>query len=152
MAVTISRILVPSDFSECARAALEYTVSLAPYFGATVHVLHVWELPVLFGGIEAFAVSLPGAGAEPLADVMRKRAEDEIRSVVARCAREGAPRVDGEVVMGNPTAAIIDASAGYHLVVMGTHGRGLVSHALLGSVAERVLRKAKCPVLTIRHP
>jgi nucleotide-binding universal stress UspA family protein len=152
MALKIQRILAPTDYSECARAALDYAAFLALHFGATVRLLHVWELPVMFGGVEAFVVSMPATGAQPLADAMRKRAEAEMEAVVTKYAREGTVRFEGEVVMGTPANAIVDASVNYDLVVMGTHGRGAVSHALLGSVAERVVRRAKCAVLTIRHP
>ncbi len=152
MRTEIRKILAPTDFSECARAALDYAAFMALHFDASVRLLHVWELPVLFGGVEAFVVSMPGTGAEPLADAMRKRAEDEMEAVLGRYRREGKVDFEGEVVLGHPARAIIDASADYDLVVMGTHGRGALSHALLGSIAERVVRKAHCPVLTIREP
>jgi len=152
MAPRIERILAPTDFSECARSALDYAAFVALHFGASVRLLHVWELPVLFGGVEAFVVSMPTTGAQPLADALRKRAEDEMESIVTRYRREGKVSFEGEVVMGNPSNAIVETSANYDLVVMGTHGRGAISHFLLGSVAERVVRRAKCPVLTIRHP
>ena len=142
----LKRILVPTDFSACSNAAIEWGLEFAREFHATLHLLHVVEDPSSSPWAGAgFPMSLGAILAEFQAEG-RKRLlntvpEGERTSVVIDCP------------IGSPVAAILQYAAenGIDLIVMGTHGRGLIAHALIGSVAERVVRRAPCPVLTVRE-
>lgn len=145
-AIALSRILVPTDFSDTSAAAIKYGVALAEAFGAQLHLLHIVEQPVpwqLAG--EVAMVSAPTNDAE-----MRARAETELAALLTRDEREKY-RVQIVTEIGAPFAEIVQYAkrADIDLIVMGTHGRGAVAHLLIGSVAENVVRKAPCPVLTI---
>jgi nucleotide-binding universal stress UspA family protein len=146
--VRIKRILVPFDFGEAAEHALDFAQRLAPTFGASVEVLYV--VPYLPNA----ALPIPELGAIPLAaqtvDDMVEDAETRLREALAQeDTRHRYLRKTVEV--GDPRAQIVAhaAAAGVDLIVMGTHGRTGATRFLLGSVAERVVREATCPVLTI---
>ena len=140
-------ILVATDFSEASEHALEYAHTLAHSMGGRLHLLHVVPDPVLASAwSEAYAYDLTALGER-----LRTQAEQEI----AKRARSfGDVAVTTEVVIGNPAATIAATAAkrGVDMIVMGTHGRSGFSHLFVGSVAERVVRCAPCPVLTIRQP
>jgi len=140
-------ILVATDFSEASEHALEYAHTLAHSMGGRLHLLHVVPDPVLASAwSEAYAYDLTALGER-----LRTQAEQDI----AKRARSfGDVAVTTEVIIGNPAATIAATAAtrGVDMIVMGTHGRGGFSHFFLGSVAERVVRYAPCPVLTIRQP
>jgi nucleotide-binding universal stress UspA family protein len=147
--ITLKRILIPTDFGEAADAALAYGRELARSFGATLEVLHVVEDVYTRLAVDGLVAGDPSLQHD-LEEVSRKRVEallsDEDRAVF------GARPV---VLVSNTTATTIVAYAHetrVDLIVMGTHGRGGVAHLLMGSVAERVVRTAPCPVLTVRHP
>jgi universal stress protein A len=149
MSLTFRKILVPTDFSETAATALYYAKELARQFGAELHLLHVCEDPMLLSGWPTFT-------SESTSDIGEEAAvlRDQLKTLVTT---EGAEPLKTEVhvVVGQPTGFAIAQYAldgEFELIVMGTHGRGPVTHALLGSVAEKVVRSAPCPVLTIRHP
>jgi universal stress protein A len=144
----ITRILVPTDFSPTADAALDYAFGLAERFGASLQLLHVLEDPFIYEGIsaEAYISEAPLTRAAMLED-----ARD-------RLAHRAGPRqpqvpVETEVLFGHGARTIAEYAAerGIDLIVMGTHGRTGIAHVLLGSVAERLVRTAPCPVLTVRH-
>lgn len=144
---TIKKILAPTDFSESARESIAYAVDLAEKFGASVTLLHAYQTP---------AYLLPEgsilAGSDLIVDIMN-RAADALAD--ARIEVQGkAPKVaiDTLLVEGLPFVQVVNAAAdgNYDLIVMGTHGRTGIRHVLLGSVAERVVRRAPCPVLTVR--
>lgn len=148
-ALTLTRILVPTDFSETSAAAVKYAVSLADAFGAQIHLLHVMEQPVQWQmAAEIAMVTAPVDDA-----ALRERAEAELAELLTRDERERYRLVCATEV-GAPFAAIVKYARreNIDLIVMGTHGRGAVAHLLIGSVAENVVRKAPCPVLTVRHP
>jgi universal stress protein A len=144
---TITRILVPTDFSETADAALAYAKGLAVRLGASVHLMHV------FDDIFATSAYAPEVYA-PLPDDVRERT---LRGIEAQLdERLPVPvrlRLNGttEIRTGLTATAIVECAKerDIDLIVMGTHGRGGVAHLLLGSVAERVVRVAPCPVLTV---
>jgi universal stress protein A len=145
MAATIRSILVATDFSPASSVAVEYGRILASRLGASLRLLHVVDDPLLAAAwSEAYAFD-----TSALRERMRAGAEDEITKLAATL---DVP-VTTEVIVGSPARAIIGQSAepDIDLVVMGTHGRSGVSHLLLGSVAERVVRGARCPVLTVRE-
>jgi nucleotide-binding universal stress UspA family protein len=145
------RVLVPVDFSECSFAALREAAQLTRRTGGQIDVLHVWQLPA-FVPPESVVGSV-GAAGEPLVDLMQTSAETSMRELVGRAHGEGIELGAARVVLGNPGKIIVDeANSGrYDLVALGTHGRGGLSHALMGSVAEKVVRLSPVPVLTVRH-
>ena len=145
--INLNTILVPSDFSECSDEALRYGLELARRFDAQIHLLHVVQDPVTQPwAAEGFSV--------PLFEVVeqwQKQAEERLRAAVPAADRA---RVTVASIVATPYAEILDYASAHRvdLIVMGTHGRGGVSHMLLGSIAERVVRRAPCPVLTVRRP
>lgn len=144
--LTVKRILVPTDFSDCSDAALQYGRGMAETFGSTLHLLHVVQDPYTQPwAAEAFPA--------PLGDMLtqwQEQARARLRELLPQAER-GAAMIAVEV--GSPFQEIVryaDAQR-IDLIVIGTHGRGLIGHVLLGSVAEKVVRRAPCPVLTVRH-
>lgn len=142
------RILVPMDFSAPSDAALDYARSVATRFDASLHLLHVAEDPyrALYTA-EVFVPEVEGLRDEILDDATG-RLKDRLR---ASDVNELHATVD--VAMGTPAGCIVEYAGAHEidLIVMGTHGRGGMSHLLMGSVAERVVRTAPCPVMTIRE-
>jgi nucleotide-binding universal stress UspA family protein len=146
---TLQKILVPTDLSDGSEAAFDYAVFLAKPFQAALDLLHVWEPPRY---LEAeTAVSLPGLYAGTLSDVMQTRATHALDVFVAKHQNRGFP-LTHRIEAGNPAERIVQVaeSGGCDLIVMGTQGRSGLMHVLLGSVAEKVVRKARCPVVTVR--
>jgi nucleotide-binding universal stress UspA family protein len=148
MAPTANRILVPTDFSETADAALAYAKELATTLGASLHLVHVFADPY------AVAAGAPDVYSAIPADA-RERALEEVRErLLERLDANEEVRFRGSrgVVRGMIAPHIVEyaRSQDIDLIVMGTHGRRGVAHLLLGSVAEHVLRTAGCPVLTVR--
>jgi nucleotide-binding universal stress UspA family protein len=143
---SITRILVPTDFSATADAALEYAFVLAERFGASLQLLHVLDDPFVADGMAAEAYI---SEAPTLRTAMLKDARERLHHRAA--AR---PAIETEVLFGHGARTIAEYAAerGVDLIVMGTHGRTGFAHLLLGSVAERLVRTAPCPVLTVRHP
>ena len=139
----VHTILVPTDFSECSLEAMRYAMGLAELLGSGVVFLHVVEPP-------AYALELTGAYPGFGPDVTKKL-EQMMHDWVEQVRVQGI-RLEWHIEMGSAFAQIRDAVARYHagLIVMGTHGRTGVGHALLGSVAERVVQHASCPVLTVK--
>ena len=152
--LTIRRILGPTDFSAGAHSALEYAALLAERFEATLEVLHVWEYPSAYGPVVAEAVIHTDEGRMTVADLVRTRAGKQLERVLADLGRRVTIEHHGRLETGDPAQAIIKvaASGGHDLIVMGTHGRTGLSHLFTGSVAEKVVRGAPCPVLTIHVP
>lgn len=147
--ITLKRILVATDFSEAADAALGYGRELARTFGATLHVLHVADDVYVKLGGDAFVAVLP----ELQQDIEQKARQRLAELLVDNDQPPLA--VKAAVITASAAAlAIVDyaANTDIDLIVVGTHGRGAVAHLLMGSVAERVVRTARCPVLTVRHP
>jgi len=145
--INLKTILVPSDFSECSDEAVRYGLELARRFDAQLHLLHVVQDPVTQPwAAEGFSVPL-----FEVVDQWQRQAEERLTAVVPE---EDKPRVTIVSVVATPYAEILDYAAAHKvdLIVMGTHGRGGVTHMLLGSIAERVVRRAPCPVLTVRRP
>jgi nucleotide-binding universal stress UspA family protein len=139
--IVLKNILVATDFSPPSEAALVYGRALARTFGATLHLVHVIE-NLFLTPMAADPHDLKAARVRAL----QHQLTDEDRKVLhARVAME---------VSDSPPAAIIDyaKAAKIDLIVVGTHGRSAMSQLLVGSVAERVVRTAPCPVLTVRHP
>ena len=152
MAPTVKSILVPTDFSETADAALAYAKSLAGRLGASLHVLHVFTDPYVP------ALYAPGLYMHPYVPMRgetRQRALDDARARLAErltADEETYFRGTRALVTGLTAKQIVTYAADHDvaLIVMGTHGRRGVAHLLLGSVAEHIVRTAPCPVLTVR--
>ena len=154
--LSLRKILVPTDFSEDSAGALEYAEELASKFGSEIVPLHVDQViaPVVVG-------PGPGAGYDPgameaigrIADEQRVLAQRELDKIVERLGQQGI-KAHALLRTGAPFVEIVTAAKNEKadLIVMGTHGRTGLSHILVGSVAEKVVRKAPCPVLTVRHP
>ncbi len=141
------KILVPIDFSDAARAALEYAVALRAT-GGSIELFHVLERPSYFGP-EILMVS----GAEALASIEQfaaEQAEAELRLLVEQLGMRGVSNVHYRVTRGVPAERIVEEATEFDLIVMGTTGRTGLAHLLAGSVAEKVVRLAPCPVLTVR--
>jgi nucleotide-binding universal stress UspA family protein len=145
--MTITRILVPTDFTGDAEAAFRYAVDLAKPFGAIVELLHVVEDP-LAAGMWSAEIYTGEIAARQINLV--KDAEARLRGIIEDTKTP--VRLAGEVRTGPAAATILEAARERHsdLIVMGTKGRTGFAHLLIGSVAERVVRLAPCPVLTVR--
>jgi universal stress protein A len=141
----IRLILAPTDFSEFSKQAVESALTLAQTFGAKLLLLHVVELPAY--PIEGF---VPAIGTTLIEDLERQASLD-LAQVLPQ-SRNTSVEVLRQVVVGNPYSQIIEIAQveKADLIVMATHGRTGLSHLVMGSVAERVVRTAPCPVLTIR--
>ena len=139
--IVMKQILVATDFSEASAAAMNYGRALARTFGASLHLLHAAENPFL-RPTAADPHALQAATLRRLAS----RLTDDDKSALSATA---------VVETSDDPADVIVKYAGAHgidLIVMGTHGRGMVAQILVGSVAEKVVRTAPCTVLTVRHP
>ena len=141
------RFLVPIDFSECANQALEYAINLGRGLGARLTLLHVIQ-SVPLGGVD-MGVTLPYTYLQDL--------EAEITSSMQACLeRVTAAGLEGKIVVvhGVPFQEILNTAKKQQvdLIIMGTHGRTGLQHVLMGSVAEKVVRLAPCPVLVVRQP
>ena len=143
----IKKILAPTDFSDYAREGVDCAIGLASQFKADLILLHVVSE-------ELFAVMGEGATVYPVDEMLQDR-RDEMREFAAQSVRPklaAGATVKEIVTLGSPFVKIIETakSEGVDLIVMSTHGRTGVSHLLIGSVTERVVRKASCPVLSVR--
>lgn len=147
-----NKILAPTDFSDDSKHALTYVVELAQKFNAEVIVVHVDQplAPVMIGDLSP---GLDMGTVNRIAEEQRLAALKELDQVTARL-REAGLKSRSLMRVGAPFLEIINTaqSEGADLIVMGTHGRSGLAHVLMGSVAERVVNKAHCPVLTVRHP
>ena len=140
-------IIVPYDFSEHAKAALTTAEDLARRLESNLHLVHVVQLPDFAYGAG------PGMAIPPHMDleVLEKRAMESLSEVVAKVDIPG--KVEPHVSQGSDVSERLKETAtelGADLIVMGTHGRTGLAHVFLGSIAERTLRGAPCPVLTVR--
>jgi nucleotide-binding universal stress UspA family protein len=144
--MTLQKILVPTDFSEHAAGALQAAESLARPFGATLHLLHVVQMPVM--------PTMPEAAPVIPVSFWQELREHALRNLEKEKARLGAAglKCEVEVIEDVPGFAISAAAerAKADLIVMGSRGLTGIKHALLGSVAERTVRAAPCPVLTVK--
>jgi nucleotide-binding universal stress UspA family protein len=146
MAPSITKILVPTDFSDAADAALAYAKTLAGRLGASLHLVHVFSNPYAMASYSEVYAPVPADLQE--AAIAEARAELTIRLDAGEVRRFHGT----QTIVTGLTAKEIARFAAEHavdLIVMGTHGRRGFAHLLLGSVAEHVVRIAPCPVLTV---
>ena len=147
--ILLKNILVATDFGEASDAALGYGREFATRFGARLHVLHVTEPVFTNAGTENYAAVAPELQKE--IETSARRRLDEL---LIDSDGSGPPTSPAILTARGPAYAIVDYAKGHNieLIVVGTHGRGALAHLVMGSVAERVVRLAPCPVLTVRHP
>jgi nucleotide-binding universal stress UspA family protein len=138
----VKRVLCPLDFSAGSRRAMRWAVRLTSALDAELVLFHAWQIPVM-SAESAFAPAL-------VADVV-EAAEDGLAAELAEARAQGATKVSPRLVSGPAWNMIVEevVSGGFDLVVMGKHGRTGLQRFVLGSVAEKVVRHASCPVLTI---
>lgn len=146
--IKIERILFPTDFSAYAKHALKYALDLASERKAKLYILHV--IPKLDISV------VPGGATYPFAKIysdMEQEAKKNIHRLVPKRFLEKI-EIENIIVRGTPHLEIIKAAKKYtiDLITIATHGRTGISHALLGSTAEKVVRQAPCPVLCVKRP
>ncbi len=148
MQIEIEKILCPVDFSDSSDHALRYARAFSEAYGSELHLLHVIEVPYLpsystYGVPEMYF---------PMEDI-QKECNETLDKLFEKYGGENY-NIDGSVIVGTAFLEIVKkAKEGeFDLIVLGTHGRGGLKHLLIGSVAEKVVRKAPCPVLTVKHP
>ena len=141
--VALEKILVPTDFSEHSAKAIQYGAELAGKFGAELHLLHAVETTSIAYGEGPYFP--PETVAEMEAAAVKQLDEWEVE------AADDVPTVR-QVTRGYPFLEIVRYAKEnkIDLIIVGTHGRGAIAHMLLGSVAEKVVRKSPCSVLVVR--
>ena len=144
--IKLKKVLLPTDFSDSARHALTYGVSFAKEYGAELVLLHVVENLTVGYASDLFPV--------PMAEVFQE-ISGYAKTELAKLGEEARSRgltVREEVVQGKPSAEIIRFASENEIdmIVLGTHGKGMLDQALFGSTTERVVRRSPCPVLTVR--
>jgi nucleotide-binding universal stress UspA family protein len=144
--IKLKKVLVPTDFSDSARHAFTYGLSFAREYKAELVLLHVVENLTVGYASDLFPV--------PMAEVFQE-ISGFARTELAKLAEEAKQKgvaVSELVAQGKPSAEIIRHAAdnAIDMIVLGTHGKGMLDQALFGSTTERVVRRAPCPVLTVR--
>lgn len=148
MALEVREILIPTDFSKSSRMAVDYGIQVALKFSSQIHLLNVIQpLPPLAGDFPVASPELlvggsPSQQIQPLLGTLSDELVKMGIPVVTHC-REG---------FAFDEILLLAKEQKIDLIVMGTHGLTGLSHVLLGSVAEKIVRNAPCPVLTVRHP
>lgn len=147
--IALKRILFPTDFSDCSRPAQSQACALADQFDAELHVLHVLQDAMLMIPEPGSALALPQNFLLDLKESAEKALDGLLSAeLLKKLTVRRATR------LGNAAVEIVKY-AQFHevdLIVLGTHGRGALGHLLMGSVAERVVQHAHCPVLTVPRP
>jgi universal stress protein A len=141
------RIISPTDFSECAEEAWGLAQRVAQVLRSEIVLVHVFVEPPVYGEVPSVTAAwtvVSEAEAWVLNELERWAGEAKKRGITVRPV----------MLRGSPSTKIVELASEEHadVVIMGTHGRGGLSRALLGSVADRVIRTAPCPVLTVRKP
>jgi nucleotide-binding universal stress UspA family protein len=143
----LSHILVPIDLSPASRTSLDYAAFLARNFHASIDVVHVWRAPMPALGYDTPLLNT----SESIFAITRAHASEELQSFL-RPLRERGLSVSGHLEAGDPLDAIVRLSSSglYDLIVMAAHGRSGVANLLHRHLAEKLVRRAPCPVLTLR--
>src|SRR5262245_3672220 len=146
--ISLKKVLVPIDFSDTSDIALRYGKALAGAFGSSLHVIHVVQEPYA----QPWAVEAYGFSMATLQEDWIKEANAKLEGVLSADDRRTL-KATATTILGHPVAEILRFATDERidLVVMGTHGRGPLGHMVMGSVAERVVRHAPCPVLTVHE-
>lgn len=145
--ISLKKILVPTDFSDFSQRALEFALSLADEFRSKVYVMHVWDMPMT-------SSLLPPEPYPELVLTEEQKAGEEHLVKVANELKASGFDAEPVFVFGKPYMEIVRAARELEadLIVLGSHGRSGISHLVLGSVAEKVVRLAPCPVFTVKLP
>jgi nucleotide-binding universal stress UspA family protein len=150
---TFAKIVAATDFSEDSILALDFAEELARKFSAEIIVLHVDQplAPVMM--TPELGPAMDVGAMSRIGEEQRLLAQRELDKIVGKL-RDGGLKARSLLRVGSPFLEILHTAQGEgaDLIVLGTHGRTGLAHVLMGSVAERVVQKAPCPVLTIRHP
>jgi nucleotide-binding universal stress UspA family protein len=146
--IEIKSILFPTDFSEYSNHALKYAVALAESFKAKLVVLHVCEHPIAGSGIEAYHFAIP----EYVLDL--EQHERKALDVLVGQLRDKHLDIEPVFIIGKAYHEIVKTAKEHEVdvITMATHGSKGISHLVFGSTAEKVVRLAPCPVLTVKHP
>ena len=144
----IKKVLVPIDFSDYSKNSLRYAVNFAKDFNAKIILVYVVEPVIYPPDFSMGQIAIPSVGLE-----LDKRAEDELDRLATNEIPAGV-EVKKIVKTGKPFVEIIETAEeeNVDLIIIATHGHTGVEHILFGSTAEKVVRKAPCPVLTLREP
>lgn len=142
----IKKILFPIDFSSNSYSVANYVISLARKFDAHIYLLHIIECLLPLQGFY-----IPHISVETLEEDLRKAAEKKMDEFVQE-KMQGYPKITSKVITGIPHVEILKMAKkeGIDMIIMGTHGWTGLEHVIFGSVAGKVVRKAPCPVLTVR--
>jgi len=145
---TIKKILVPIDFSDYSKNALKYAVGFAKHFGSKMYIVYVVEPAVYPADFSLGQVAIPTTDVD-----MSQRAENELDRLAKEHIGESV-QYEKIIKTGKPFVEIIETASEIDadLIIIATHGHTGVEHLLFGSTAEKVVRKAPCPVLTLRDP
>jgi nucleotide-binding universal stress UspA family protein len=142
---SFQNILVPTDFSDHSKAALESAIQIAKSFGSKIHLLHCYQIQA--GGVSPYGIALPSE----YFDDIREEASRQLNEWVEQVSSEGI-EVESSLSSDFPSQeiSVTAEKSGSDLIVMGTRGLAGIKHVMLGSVAERTLRISPCPVMTVR--
>lgn len=145
---SVQKILVPLDFSAQSAEALRYAADLARRYDATLTLAHVYQV-VNYAAAEGFRLYTP----EQLTSLLDEL-HQQLRAAEAEARGLGCERLELVTLQGDPFTELLAVARkdDFDMIVMGTHGRTGFKHALLGSIAEKLVRTAPCPVLTVRTP
>ena len=148
MELEIKKVLVPIDFSDYSKSSLRYAVNFAKQFGAEIYLIYVLEPVIYPPDFSMGQIAIPSINAE-----WDERAREELENLAKTEIPEGV-NVKTILKNGKPFLEIIDTASeeNIDLIIIATHGHSGVEHILFGSTAEKVVRKAPCPVLTLREP
>jgi nucleotide-binding universal stress UspA family protein len=144
----IKKVLVPIDFSDYSKSSLRYAVNFAKQFNAEIFLIYVVEPVIYPPDFSMGQIAIPSVNAE-----WDERAREELKNLAKTEIPEGV-KVKTILKNGKPFLEIIDTASeeNIDLIIIATHGHSGVEHILFGSTAEKVVRKAPCPVLTLREP
>jgi len=148
MEFEIKKVLVPIDFSDYSKSSLKYAVNFAKNFNASLVLVYVVEPVIYPPDFSMGQIAIPAAGIE-----MGKRAKEELNKLAEKEIPSDL-NVKKIIKTGKPFVEIVETAAeeDVDLIIIATHGHTGVEHILFGSTAEKVVRKAPCPVLTLREP
>lgn len=147
MELQVNKILVPIDFSDYSKNALKYAAKFAASFNSKIYLIYVIEPVIYPADFSMGQVALPSIDTE-----MNTRAKDELEQLAKR--EITGLEVVSLIKTGKPFVEIIETAQeeDIDMIIIATHGHTGIEHVLFGSTAEKVVRKAPCPVLTIREP
>jgi universal stress protein A len=148
--LSMRKILVPIDLSPASTRVLLQAQEFAAQFSATIDLIYVWSPPALLAP-EAVMTGI-GATEQPLLEWLGNNSRKQLSEFESQARASGMAVAASYCELGDPATAILEhaQNGGYDLLVLGTHGRTGLSHLLMGSVAEKIVRRARCAVLTVR--